>query len=165
MGLVHDHMLELHRLAVVDIDERVLVHRPQLLERRGIGRCADLLQGSRQRDLFVGRVEEFVPELEQLIVMSRKQGWFMYFVIFLIAELTLRLAGYGEPGGSMATPRHLAAGFDSSAEVFEPDPDHPGGWRSRYSHDRSKELVIPPKGTARRVLLFGGSNTAGFPSS
>jgi lysophospholipase L1-like esterase len=90
-------------------------------------------------------------------------GVLVTVVIFLIAELTLRLAGYGEPSGSMATPRHLAAGFDSSAEVFEPDPDHPGGWRSRYSHDRSKELVIPPKGTARRVLLFGGSNTAGFP--
>jgi ABC-type lipoprotein release transport system permease subunit len=32
---------------------------------------------------------EIVPELEQLIVMSRKQGWFMYFVIFLIAGLAI----------------------------------------------------------------------------
>ena len=32
---------------------------------------------------------EIVPELEQLIVMSQKQGWFIYFVIFLIAGLAI----------------------------------------------------------------------------
>ncbi|MEE2780386.1 MAG: FtsX-like permease family protein [Myxococcota bacterium] len=32
---------------------------------------------------------EIVPELEQLIVMSEKQGWFIYFVIFLIAGLAI----------------------------------------------------------------------------
>lgn len=83
--------------------------------------------------------------------------------IFLIAEACLLLAGGGDDSGAVAAPRHLAAGFDEKVEVFIPDPEQPGGWRGNYSHNQSKELVIPPKGEARRVLIFGGSNAAGFP--
>ena len=88
-------------------------------------------------------------------------GVLVTVALFLCVEAVLRLAGFG--AGHVPAPRHLAAGFDRNARVFEPDPDVPGGWRGRYSHERALELVVPPKGAARRVLLFGGSNTAELP--
>ncbi len=80
--------------------------------------------------------------------------------IFLCVEVVLRVGGYGE--GRDIAPRHLAAGFDEAAQVFVPTPEVPGGWRTRYIHETSPDLVIPPKGNAKRLLMLGGSNTAGF---
>lgn len=90
-------------------------------------------------------------------------GVLVTVALFLVVEGCLRLFGAG--GAHVPPPRHLAAGFDPSAAVFEPHPELPGAWRGRYSHDRSAELVIPAKGKARRVLLLGGSNTASFEES
>ena len=90
-------------------------------------------------------------------------GIFVTVAMFLLAEAFLRLTSKGDNPGGAPTPRHLAAGFDEEAEVFSPDPEHPGGWRGNYSHSQARELAIPPKGGARRVLLFGGSNVANMP--
>ncbi|MDA1263741.1 MAG: hypothetical protein O2816_01525 [Planctomycetota bacterium] len=89
-------------------------------------------------------------------------GVLVTVAIFLVVEGALRIAGHG--GAEVRAPRHLAAGFDKNARIFEPDTEVEGGWRSRFSHAQSKELAIRPKGDATRVLLFGGSNTAGFPA-
>ena len=90
-------------------------------------------------------------------------GVLITVAIFLAAEVCLRMAGHGRSYWAVATPRHLAAGFDGSVAVFSPDPQKPGGWRGNDSHHQSRELIIPPKGEAKRVLMFGGSNTASFP--
>jgi hypothetical protein len=87
-------------------------------------------------------------------------GVLVTLALFLAVEGVLRLSGFG--ASVIPTPRHIAAGFDPGARALEPDPDVPGGWRSRYSHRRSQELHVPPKTDAPRVLLFGGSNTAEF---
>lgn len=89
-------------------------------------------------------------------------GALITVAIFLAAEASLQLAGHGKSSWAVAAPRHLAAGFDEGVAVFSPDPQQPGGWRGNDSHHESRELIIPPKGEAKRVLMFGGSNTASF---
>jgi len=85
-------------------------------------------------------------------------GLLVTLVLFGLIEAGLWMAGLGDP--SLSTD--LSRGFDSTASYLVPDPDRAGGWQTRYYNGTNKEHSIPPKGKARRVVLFGGSNTRGF---
>ena len=61
-----------------------------------------------------------------------------------------------------ARPPELSRGFDPSQQYLRPDPEHPGNWRTHLGVAAIDQLSLPPKGSARRVLLMGGSNTRGF---
>jgi len=97
--------------------------------------------------------------LPRRLLLDLMLGIGVTVLLFALAEGALVLTGAG--GGELRPPRHLAAGFDPDARAFERDPET-GGWRGRYSHKAVNELKIAPKGEALRVIMFGGSNTAGF---
>ena len=77
-------------------------------------------------------------------------------LLLVLAELTLWGLGLGEPHVGPPASR----GFDPRAEYLRPVD---GGWVTQLFDRESREQHIPPKGAARRVLLFGGSNTQTFP--
>lgn len=78
-------------------------------------------------------------------------------LLLVLTEIVLTVLGLG--GGDA-----LNLGFDPETAVIVPDPDVPGGYQTRLFIDSAvEELVIPPKGAARRVLLLGGSNTQLMP--
>ncbi len=90
-------------------------------------------------------------------------GLLPLLALLLVSEAALWLAGAGDPGERRA----LRAGFDDQASYFVPDPDVPGGWRTQMyvgDNEQHPEVIIPPKSARLRVLLFGGSNTEGFPT-
>jgi hypothetical protein len=70
-----------------------------------------------------------------------------------------------DAGGHRGQP--LSAGFDAGARYLVPDESAPGAWRTQIwgAGLAQDELVIPPKGDRRRVLLLGGSNTRSFPEA
>ena len=73
----------------------------------------------------------------------------------LLLEGILALAGV-EP-----QPLDTNRGFDEGEQYIYPDPETPGGHRMSLGIPQDRH-PIPPKGGARRVLLFGGSNTRGL---
>jgi len=81
-------------------------------------------------------------------------------VLLVSLEATLALLGLGAEHG-----QPLSAGFDSQAQYLLPIEGSPGTWRTQFREAgrARKERVIPPKDGRVRVLLFGGSNTQGFP--
>jgi len=80
-------------------------------------------------------------------------------LLVVAAELVLAQLGVADPDERIARTR----GFDRDVPYLVPDDSRPGAWRTRIYGQIGRELVIPPKGEATRVLLFGGSNTQGFP--
>jgi hypothetical protein len=83
--------------------------------------------------------------------------------LLALSESVLWLAGAGDP----AERRALRGGFDENRSYLVPDPDVPGGWRTQMfagDDEGHPEVIIPPRGAGLRVLLFGGSNTEGFPA-
>ncbi len=79
-------------------------------------------------------------------------------LVFGAAELALRAAGESPTSASSSR------GFDDAAIYVGPDTEHPGSFRTFVFPDHPhKEVRIPPKGGAKRVLLLGGSNTESFP--
>lgn len=66
---------------------------------------------------------------------------------------------------SMAERLHGSRGFDSAARYLAPDPEVPGGWVTQIFDNNYQETTIAPRDDRRRVLLFGGSNTRGFPQA
>jgi hypothetical protein len=80
-------------------------------------------------------------------------------ILIALLEGVLSLAGWGDPAARLS----LSRGFDAQAAYLLPDPEHPGGWITQMSDDEWPETVIPPKGSRRRVVMVGGSNTRSFP--
>ncbi|MFT7462099.1 MAG: hypothetical protein ACI9EF_000436 [Pseudohongiellaceae bacterium] len=80
-------------------------------------------------------------------------------LLCVVAEVSVRLL----LPMSAADGLHSSRGFDPSARYLTPDPEHPGGWVTRIYGDSAQETTIAPRSDRRRVLLFGGSNTRGFP--
>lgn len=78
-------------------------------------------------------------------------------VLLVGLELALRALGMG------AHEANRTRGFDTGERYLIPDPEVPGGFLPGYLDGKFKEFKIPPKGDELRVLLFGGSNTRGFP--
>ncbi len=76
-------------------------------------------------------------------------------VLFALVELVLALLG--------VEGRGLSRGFDPTASYLAPDPDREGAWVTQMHDGERPETRIPPRDGRRRVLLFGGSNTAAFP--
>lgn len=76
-------------------------------------------------------------------------------VVLAVVELVVRVA-LPDAGGV-----DLSRGFDGGARYLVPEPG--GGHRTAMFVRPADEQVIPPKGDALRVVLFGGSNTEGFP--
>jgi lysophospholipase L1-like esterase len=56
----------------------------------------------------------------------------------------------------------LSRGFSPDATYIVPHPDRPGWWRTQMNAGEVPEIEVPPRGAALRVLMFGGSNVAGF---
>jgi hypothetical protein len=72
-----------------------------------------------------------------------------------LVEGVLRLAGLG------IDRIDLSRGFGGDARYLVEQPD--GSYRTTMFLLPSEEQTIPPRSDAVRVLLFGGSNTEGFP--
>ncbi|MBM3985075.1 MAG: SGNH/GDSL hydrolase family protein [Planctomycetes bacterium] len=77
----------------------------------------------------------------------------------LLLEGAPALGGIGDPRRRLSPTR----GFSPSVSYLVPDPDRPGHVRTQMYDGESPELLIPPRSGKVRVLLFGGSNTEGFP--
>jgi hypothetical protein len=75
--------------------------------------------------------------------------------VFASLELLVRGLGVGDPPPG-------ARGFSTRARYLGPDPETPGRWRTRYDMPEGAELVIPPKGAARRIVVVGSSNALGL---
>ncbi len=80
-------------------------------------------------------------------------------VLLLLCELTLWLLGLGDPGAV------ALRGFDPDERFLVEDPAHPGGMVTRMFDNALREVTVPPKAEARRVVLIGGSNTQTFPEA
>lgn len=80
--------------------------------------------------------------------------------LYGLIELLAALGGARSP---VTSGGREARGFDPAARYLVADPERPGGWRTQMFPAEAEERRIPAKGNARRVLLFGGSNTQGFP--
>ena len=80
-------------------------------------------------------------------------------VLLALAEGLLAWLALGEGADGL----HLSRGFDPRAAYLVPDAAEPGAWRTQIFDGLGDEVVVPPKGDARRVLLLGGSNTQSFP--
>lgn len=83
----------------------------------------------------------------------------------LTLALALGLEGLLRACGPALPAPELSRGFDARASYLVPDPDCAGGFRTQFSEGRSAERRIPPRDVRTRVLLLGGSNTAGLSSS
>ncbi len=81
-------------------------------------------------------------------------------LLLLLSELLLRALGLGDPRERLS----LTRGFDERARYLVADPAVPGGWVTQMYEGVVPEVHIPPKDGRLRVLLFGGSNTQGFPA-
>lgn len=77
-------------------------------------------------------------------------------VILSGAELLLHALGVEE-----APLASWSRGFDRRESYLVPAGG--GAYVTRIFDVPAREVHVPPKGDARRVVLFGGSNTAGFP--
>lgn len=80
-------------------------------------------------------------------------------LLLLLCELTLWLLGQGDPA---AVPLR---GFDPGQRFLVADPVHPGGYYTHMFDNALREVTVLPKGSARRVVLIGGSNTQTFPEA
>ena len=87
-------------------------------------------------------------------------GLVLAVLIFVVIELVLGATGMGDA----LENTNWSRGFDTNAQYMVPDPEVEGGWLTHFRDKGRKERPIAPKTEARRVLLFGGSNTAGFPN-
>jgi len=81
--------------------------------------------------------------------------------LVLVGELAFWALGLGDRGEQLS----LSRGFDRTASYLILDSETPGGWRTQMFEKDYLEVVVPPKGETRRVVLLGGSNTQGFPTS
>lgn len=81
-------------------------------------------------------------------------------IVLIAIEATLALVGCEKSAGG----KEYSRGFSASANYFLPDQETPGGFVTNFYEERAGERRIGPKTTACRILLFGGSNTRGFPA-
>jgi len=84
-------------------------------------------------------------------------GLLVSMVLLLVIEGVLWAAGVG----AASSRTELSRGFDADAVYIVPAEG--GGWHTRMGAGTYTENVIPPRSDLTRVILFGGSNTAGFP--
>jgi lysophospholipase L1-like esterase len=78
-------------------------------------------------------------------------------LVLLACELLLGALGLGE------AKQQVSRGFSRDVAYLVPDPAAPGAFRTQMFQGEEPEIDIPRKSGARRVVLFGGSNTARFP--
>lgn len=84
-------------------------------------------------------------------------GLLLSALLLILIEGSLWSAGIG-----MGLKRtDLSRGFDPTATYIVPAEG--GGWHTRMGAGAYTERLIPERSDKTRVLLFGGSNTAGFP--
>ena len=79
-------------------------------------------------------------------------------LLLALLEGALWAAGIGADEGLS-----LSRGFDRSAADIVHDPQVPGGFRTQMWEVDYLEVAIPPKSDRKRLVMFGGSNTQGFP--
>jgi len=86
-------------------------------------------------------------------------GLGLFAALFACTEGVLRLAGWGAPRADSG----LSRGFDRRASYLVQDPNDASAWVTQFGDRKYPEQHIPAKGSATRVILFGGSNTFHFP--
>lgn len=74
------------------------------------------------------------------------------------SELVLGALGIG------SAKQQVSRGFSRDVAYLVPRADAPGAFRTQMFQGEEDEIEIPAKSGARRVVLFGGSNTARFPT-
>jgi hypothetical protein len=77
----------------------------------------------------------------------------------VLAACELGLAAFGRGAPTYG----VTHGFNAAARYLVPDPDVSDGWRTQMYDGEQPEIRLPAKGERRRVVLYGGSNTEGFP--
>lgn len=80
-------------------------------------------------------------------------------LLLLVCELALWALGLGDPADVPLRE------FDPAERFLQVDPAVPGGHVTHMFDEPRREVTVPPKGKARRVLLIGGSNTQIMPES
>jgi lysophospholipase L1-like esterase len=85
-------------------------------------------------------------------------GLVLAVLIFVVLDLIIGATGMGDP----LENTNWSRGFDTNAQYIVPDPEVEGAWITQFRATGRLERPIPPKTEKQRVLLFGGSNTAGF---
>ncbi len=93
---------------------------------------------------------------ERSLIANVLLGCIPALVLVILAECLLWAVGGATAGHEL----HASRGFDGRARYLVPQDD--GGHRTQMFEKRD-EIVVPPRGDAVRVLLFGGSNTEIFP--
>jgi len=83
-------------------------------------------------------------------------GLALTLALALTLEALIRARGHAPPAPD------LSRGFDADASYLIPDPQHAGGFRTQFFDGKLPERQIPPRDERTRVLLMGGSNTAGL---
>lgn len=86
-------------------------------------------------------------------------GLLITIALVFLMEAGLSAIGVGRP--DVETP--LSRGFSSTDAYLVPDPEVAGAFVTQFLGGTGlPEKGIPPKSERLRVILFGGSNTAGF---
>jgi hypothetical protein len=96
------------------------------------------------------------------ISLPRRAAYALLTLVLFAALLegALALLGLGGENRLMAS-----RGFAHGARYVVPDDEHPGGWRVQITGSAQDAIVVPPRDGRVRVLLLGGSNTAGWPTN
>lgn len=96
------------------------------------------------------------------ISLPRRAAYALLTLVLFAALLegALALLGLGGENRLMAS-----RGFAHGARYVVPDAEHPGGWRVQITGSAQDAIVVPPRDERVRVLLLGGSNTAGWPTN
>ena len=99
------------------------------------------------------------PSRGPKLVLDALLGLVLTALILAGIEASLWALGKGEAEKEISYSR----GFDPTAAYIVPDYEREGAWETRFNSRGRKEIKIPPKSDKSRVLIFGGSNTAGCP--
>ena len=97
--------------------------------------------------------------MKKNLLVDALLGLLLLVLLFGALELGLGALGLGDATGASNWSR----GFDSGASYLLPNPEVEGGFVTQFQRRGGREHKIAPRTGKPRVILFGGSNTAGFP--
>ena len=99
-------------------------------------------------------------QLNKRLLLDAVLGIAILWALLLGLSFGLEAFGLGAPTNASNWSR----GFDANARYILPDPEVEGGYVTQFQFTNGKEQQIAPRSDRPRVLLFGGSNTHGFPA-
>lgn len=97
--------------------------------------------------------------MKKNLLIDAVLGLLLLGLLFGALELGLQAFGLGH----QSSASNWSRGFDASASYLVPNPEVEGGYLTQFQRRGGSEHKIAPRTGRPRVLMFGGSNTAGFP--